>query len=287
MRTYDVGMVRLLALAALVACKPARSCAVSPCIAAAPISVRHGVVAWDDTLRGDTIECRWVTEISNVLLCGARDLSVLNSSLTRASIFIEGPGVYVGTIVARDSPIFVEQRAHVRGFDLLERHPGGHHPDLLGFYAALDAACAKDHALCADATEQAMRDLLEHAWAGRSQLVLVTFGGEGYLGDDIVISHEMLHAQYFTDPAYRDAIDAYWRELSEGAREIARTSLGQAYARDDDELISNELQAYVLMSGAEATTFAGLVTPHRAALLARLRARTIEPIQTELRAPRD
>jgi hypothetical protein len=129
-----------------------------------------------------------------------------------------------------------------------------------------------------------MRALIEGAWAKRSSFVVIAFAFHSTLPDDMVISHEMLHAQYFTDPKFRDVVDAYWTELAEPERKIVRERLGSFYNGKDDELMRNELQAYVLMSSTAGNPFADLVHPHREALTARLRAKGIQPVQTELRA---
>jgi len=271
-----------------------RSCLLdgkSPCLSPAPVSVRHGVLAWSDWLMGfgqqhepnDETECRWVAELPSVLLCASYDKSAMNAMLTRASIFIEGLQVAAGTVVARDSGVYRSNVSSIGGFDLLKRHPSGKHPDLVSYYAALDRACAKDRALCADAPEQAIREVLERAWADKPAFVVVTFACRGTVPDDMVISHELLHGQYFTDPAFRAVIDDYWASLAERDRAAVRELLGRLYDAHDDELMRNELQAYALMSGAESTVFSAVVDPHRAALLDALRARHIEPIQTELR----
>jgi len=263
----------------------------SPCLSAAPISVRHGVLAWSDWLTGfgdarepaDETECRWVAELPNVLLCASHDQSAMNGMLERAGIFIEGLQVKAGTIVKRDSDVFVSNAYAIGGYDLLKRHPSGKHLDLITYFAALDRECAKDRELCADAPEQAMRQLLERAWTNRSAFVLVTFACRGSVRDDKVISHELLHGQYFTDPAYRAVIDDYWVKLSDSDRADVRALLGRVYDGADDELMRNELQAYALMSGAESTVFKAIVPRHRQPLLDLLHARHIEPIQTELR----
>jgi hypothetical protein len=128
-----------------------------------------------------------------------------------------------------------------------------------------------------------MRELLERAWANKSAFVLVTFVCHGTVRDDKVISHELLHGQYFTDPAFHAAIDDYWATLPESDRADIRDTLGRLYDGADDELMRNELQAYALMSGAQTTIFKMVVPRHRQRLLDLLHARHVEPIQTELR----
>jgi len=271
-----------------------RSCLLdgkSPCLSPAPISVRHGVLAWSDWLTSfgdardgsDATECRWVAELPDVLLCASYEMSAMNAMLERAGIFIEGLQVKAGTIVKRDSDVFQSNAFSIGGYDLLKRHPSGKHLDLVTYFSALDRACAQDRELCADAREQAMRELLERAWANKPAFVVVTFACHGSVRDDKVISHELLHGQYFTDPTFRAVIDDYWAKLPEPDRADIRDTLGRVYDGADEELMRNELQAYALMSGAETTVFKMVVPRHRQRLLDALRARHVEPIQTELR----
>ena len=274
---------------------PWRSCLLdgtSPCVSAAPVHLDRELIAWSDWIgdhgaaHGDAhplgvTECRWVAELEQVLLCGSYDRRAMNPPLARAAIFIE----VRPQVIDRADRFYARYAAQVGGFDLRKDHPDPAQPDLLRYYAELDRACAADAALCADAPERAMRALLERAWTGKPGFVLVTFAHEGSIPDDEVVSHEILHAQYFTTPAYRGAIDAYWRGLTDLQRAVIRASLSGLYNASDEELMQNEFQAYVLMSGAERARLARFVGAHRAPMLALLAARGVAPIAVERRAP--
>ncbi len=273
-----------------------RSCLLdgkSPCVSPVAVRVSDGLLAWA-TWIGDyadthasefphgLTECRWVAELDHVLLCGSSDLQAMNPPLLRSSMFVEQrPGV----VVKHDDPQFLDLVERIGGFDLLEHQPDPSRPDLAHFYAALDVACASDRTMCADEPEQEMRTLLEHAWAGKPNLVLVTFASHSRIPVDETVSHEMLHAQYFTSAPFREVVDAYWAGLASAARDQVRAMLSPPYNGKDDELMRNELQAYMLMSGAETAHLRWLVGKHRAALLAKLAASGVTPIQVERRDP--
>ena len=271
-----------------------RSCLLdgaSPCLSTVPVRVRDGLLAWSSWIEAyadqhagelshGVTECRWVAELDQVLLCGSSDLEAMNPPLMRPSMFVEQrPRV----VVKRSDPQYLELVGLVGGFDLVKDHPDPARPDLLGFYAAVDAACATDRTSCADDREQAMRTLLERAWVDKPNLVLVTFASRSTIPVDETVSHEMLHAQYFTSPAFRQVVDAYWTNLPLGARNRVRAALSPPYNGQDDELMRNELQAYMLMSGAESAHLRRLVGTHRAPLLAQLAASGLAPIQVERR----
>jgi hypothetical protein len=275
---------------------PWRSCLLdgpAPCVSAAPVRLDRELLAWSDWIgeyaaaHGDehplgVTECRWVAELDQVLLCGSSDRRAMNPPLARAAIYIE---VRSDAVIDRADRFYLRYAAGVGGFDLRKDHPDPARPDLLAYYAALDRACADRAALCPDPRERAMRALLERAWAGKPGFVLVTFAHKGPIGDDEVVSHEILHAQYFATPAYRDAIDAYWRGLPNLERATVLAGLAGTYNVNDDELMQNEFQAYVLMSGGERALLGHLVDAHRGPLLERLAARGLAPLAVERRSP--
>jgi hypothetical protein len=263
----------------------------SPCISASPIRVGSELLAWSDGVGKyaeehggkhalGVTECRWVAEIQNTLLCASADLPTMNPPLLRAAIFIENkPRV----VVRKDSGIYRNLVRRVGGFDLLKKHPRGTHPDLLEWFAALDRECSGDRDMCADDGEKAMRTLLEGAWKDRPSFVLITFAHRSIIPDDEVVSHEMLHAQYFTDTAFREVVESYWNDLPESSKAEVRRVLGIVYNAKDDELMQNELQAYALMSGGDRSRFNTVARPHRAPLVERLAKRGVTPIVVERR----
>jgi len=261
-----------------------RSCLLdgkTPCVSGAPLKVGSELLAWSNWIgeRDHVTECRWVAEIANVLLCASTDLETMNPPLLRPAIFIENRP---RAIVSHNDPLYADLLTKIGGFDLLKRHPAGTHPDLMGYYAAIDRACAADKTVCEDAAERAMRELLERAWAGRDNFVVITFAARGSISDDEVVSHEMLHAQYFTDPGFRETIATYWNNLPKKTRDGIRRELGVVYSASDEELMQNELQAYALMSGAETSRFSSLVV-HREPLQKALADRGIIPIAVQRR----
>ena len=261
---------------------PWRSCLLdgaSPCVSTAPIRVASELVAWSDWLGEQPgVECRWVAELDHVLLCGSGEVGPINTALVRASIFVE---MRPRVVVERTDPMYVASLKLIAGHDLMKRHPDGR-PDLLQFYAALDRACAAQQAACADPSEQAMRRLLETIWVQHKDLVVLTFARHGPIADDETVSHEILHAQYFTDPKFREVITDYWWLLAEEDRKAVRRVLAGTYSTKDHELMQNEMQAYALMSGGERTRFRALLG-HRDALLRLLAERGIRPIAVQQR----
>jgi len=239
-----------------------RSClldGVSPCVSSVPIRVKDEWIAWSDWLgahareakstfpQGIT-ECRWVAELDAVLLCASSDTKTMNPPLMRAAMFTESrPGV----VVPRRDPLYTYLLGVVGGFDFPKTHPNPARPGLLDFYEAVDRACPQSKRSCLDPDEQAMRDLVERAWIDKPSFVLITFANGGAVGDMEALSHELAHAQYFTDERYRRAIEIYWNILSPGRQAQIRYGLGSSYNRKDDDLMQNEFQAYALEAHGE------------------------------------
>lgn len=65
------------------------------------------------------------------------------------------------------------------------------------------------------------------------------------------IAHELYHARYFSDAAYRAAVIAFWNErLSDRERDHVRAVLAPLYDSRNEDLVINEFQAYVLPATA-------------------------------------
>lgn len=62
-----------------------------------------------------------------------------------------------------------------------------------------------------------------------------------------ILTHELSHAEYYTNPAYRDWCRKFWREiLTERQREKLRAFLTRSgYDPGNEELMINEAQAYL------------------------------------------
>jgi hypothetical protein len=86
-----------------------------------------------------------------------------------------------------------------------------------------------------------------------------------------VLSHELPHAQYFLDIKYRQAVDKFWSEsVTEEDREKVKKVLGEAYNQNDDLLMRNEFQAFLLESRAAEDRLKDFVPLYRDKLIKRL-----------------
>lgn len=70
-------------------------------------------------------------------------------------------------------------------------------------------------------------------------------------GDDAALHHELLHAAFFTEENYRRVVKVFWKGLGAEQRAAIKLRLAVAYDVTDETLVLNEVQAYLLMAGAQ------------------------------------
>lgn len=132
-----------------------------------------------------------------------------------------------------------------------------------GFYYGHDYRVADLRRLWARAAAQnltlgpeelALRDVVERAALapeGAGAVITLPPPGEGlqdHRGRFAILRHELSHGLYFTDPTYAGMVDGFWRtRMSEAERATFRRFLAaQNYDTANDELVRNEMQAYLM-----------------------------------------
>jgi hypothetical protein len=195
--------------------------------------------------------------------------------LARASIYAQGLyGIPAGTVVSPDAPVVRTFIARAGGQDLRS-------DQLFAFYHAAAVRARRDGRYALTSAERRMRALVQrlaHYYGGRS-FVLLTFGLT--YEPTVVVGHELLHAQYFMEPGYRAAVEAYWCKLPWWQRSAVRRVLSPTYQKTNDALIKNEFQAYLLQRAAERATLADFVPAHRHRLRKHLRDAGHPPVRVD------
>ena len=197
----------------------------------------------EDARRGSfkTIDCAEIEEIRGAVLCLFADIAIGNLAFFRAASWIEGTrSAASGHFVADYFAYADAHKAYVDGFDLQ-----GH--DLAAYYHAATSACPRDKTACLNAYEtEVFEKFLIPLAEQRGDYVLL---GTSY-GRSGVVSHEILHAQYFLFPKFRAVVDCYFEDvLSEASRKEIRADLAKDYDVENGYLLRNEFQAYLLQSG--------------------------------------
>jgi len=255
-----------------------------------PVAVSTGVAVWNGEFESrttamrsagtsvtDYTECRETREIRGAYLCLSFNQVSMNLALGRASFFIEGLGdIARGTVVSQRDPQFRRYQRMIGGHDLKAA-------DLKRFHEAVTEKCRTDADYCPNAQETALFDsfILPIA-AQQPDMVVITYALESSMRYDEVVTHEILHAQYFLDAAFRQVVDTYWATSVPAAeKEAIKSALSEHYDRTDDLLMKNEFQAYMLMAGADMNLLSRYVGRHREPLMAALRAVSVTPIQVQ------
>lgn len=225
-------------------------------------------------------ECRETKEIKRTILCLSYMQEDMNYNLARASFFVEGLADWpTGEVINHSHRYLLRYSPMIGGHDLKLT-------DLLRFYQRVDEVCEETQSedYCLSSHEKEMyNNLITLLSEENEEAVVITFAVHSTLHYYEVVSHEVLHAQYFLDPAYRSVIDEYWEnDVSEQDKNLARRSLERYYNVHEDELLlKNEFQAYVLMANAEDNLLWFFLNSHRGPLLDKLKAKGAEPIQVQ------
>lgn len=229
-------------------------------------------------------ECREITEVPGTILCLVNDIPDVARFQGRASLFAEGAGVIDGrtvgrgTLADRNSAIARLYAQNIGGTDIRSE-------DLTAFYRRVEFACdcpsgCDSTSLCQSANtclDESEREFYEKVIApaerlGRPFTVIMAPYQMG-----IIAAHEVLHAQYFNQASYRQAVDDFWNtQMTSAQRQAVTEALAEGYDRTDSFLIRNEFQAYAFKS--EGSPFAHIGEDYGAALANYLRQRGVSPI---------
>ena len=119
--------------------------------------------------------------------------------------------------------------------------------------------------VCLNAIESALFERFLVPLAAQRPHLVILAARYGSMG---VISHEILHGQYFLFAKFRAVADCYFDHvLDEAARKSGRADLASEYDVANPYLLRNEFQAY-LLQGDRAAHLEPLRRTDRARLLA-------------------
>ena len=220
-----------------------------------PITVAESGV-WVETLKAqleaegnpyapennDRTWCRELKDIPHTFVCAAFNTQTINRAFSRISIFAEGmtdwpPGVvYSWNDPSTRYPMLIGPAGHDLRFS-----------DVQKFYRELDAVCAQDKSLCPEAIETTLRSYIETRDVGGNDATIISIGLDERSYKNI-LSHELIHAQYFQNPKFAEVIRGYWDAHHEDKEWIGfvRSELGQFYDLTNPLVMMNEVAAYSL-----------------------------------------
>lgn len=201
-------------------------------------------------------ECAPVAEFPGAVLCLFAHSMMMNDIFRGAANAIEAPRGMAGRSALLGIDFRVDDLTAYRDRRYPDGNPGGD----------AESAAGREHAFLFEALPQLTGQL------GARSVIAAAWGNMP------TIAHELHHARYFSDAAYRAAVAAYWNEhLSDTERAQIRSVLGSLYDSRNDDLIINEFQAYAL-PGTASPWVRDLNQKYRAPLREFLRTRGFEPL---------
>ncbi len=227
------------------------------------------------------VDCAPVKEVDHTVVCIFNSPIFMNMALARASLMMESDAG------------FISDREHLDGVNggiasQAEGHdiPGA---DLRRFWEAYQASRESQPPLENTTYDPDFLKIEEEFWtrfvvpqlANDPNTILIATNAR----DDMaaIVSHEILHAQYFAEPEFRVISHRFWlQQVTDTDREAIKTSLKPFYNTDDDDLVANEFQAYVLMHRAEQRLLKEFVPRYRQPLWDAMTAAGLRPIQARI-----
>ena len=221
-------------------------------------------------------ECASLNEIKGAYLCASLYVRHTNEALVRASLFVEGVLDNPKGNIAKFSSLSYQKGVRlVGGHDLTS-------DDLKDFWQKLAVACRTGGPdVCPSKREtEFFEDFINPKLAKNEKFVIISYGLRSHMEWPEVVTHEIMHAQYFLQVGFRNTVDNFWtNKVSDGDKELMANALSQYYDVKNPLLLKNEFQAYILMSGAESSFLGQFVKKFRAPLMADMKANGVNPVQ--------
>lgn len=210
------------------------------------------------------IECAELASLPGAFIACAFYQRDLNETFTRAGLFMgAGKGFAPGMIPsARDYTLLNYQKL-VAGHNLPGRV-------IIDFGRALEV----DSDGPTPAEAGFLNTFLKHPSVRErdGEFYVIGVSVQSMKPQDSVISHEIFHAYRYLRPRYRAIIDLFWRErISAADRASITVEIGRGYNVDDEDLVIDEFQAYLLQENAGRDRARAFVPTYRDALIEALR----------------
>lgn len=211
------------------------------------------------------MKCAQVLELPGAYLCASNSQQQMNKTFTRMGIFWgSGKDFPPGTFLSNENSVLKRLEETIAGHNL----PGG---VISNYFVAADHQSPAD---CLNVEERGFeKGFIESpeisALAGR--YYLIAFSANSVLDYRVVVNHEIHHAQYYLHPELKAAINDFWKnQVTEEDKGVIREMLGTVYNEQNEDLMIDEFQAYILQEDAEHAMLAHFVESYRARLIAQL-----------------
>jgi radical SAM superfamily enzyme YgiQ (UPF0313 family) len=218
------------------------------------------------------MECVEIKDLKGLILCASSKKNLMNKAFSRPTVFAEGDSqLEKGKIVSTDSEAYLKSLTEISGHDLLSNQ-------LLSFWTELQQVCQWQDICPTPEEEEMFKEVVLPMSQKQEPFVVIAYSVNGDWS--YVLSHELPHAQYFLDIKYRQAVDSFWSEtVTEEDRAKVKKVLGEAYNPNDDVLMRNEFQAFLLESRAAEDRLKDFVPLYRDKLIKQLEEAGSAPLK--------
>jgi hypothetical protein len=204
------------------------------------------------------LECVEISELPGAYLCSAFYQRDMNDVFTRMGLFMgAGKGIKKFALVPQEDHTLANYKKLVAGHNL----PGS---IVTAFAQAANDASEFESAF--------LKPFLEKVAEKKEKFYLIAFSIQNMKSHQNVISHEIFHAQYYLNNGYNKVVNEFWQnDVTKEDKALIYETLGKAYNTDDEDLIIDEFQAYLLQQEAGSDRLRALVEKHKSTLEAQLK----------------
>lgn len=214
-------------------------------------------------------ECRETSELDHAYLCLSQTRREMNMMFARVTLYFESSDPSSkGHIVSHDNNDLAYYRSALTGNDLKLSQ-------FLIFHKEVMKKCSETHQdpkYCLSLEEKDMFNSLIFPLVGvAKEAVVITFAQDNR-NHMSTAAHEFMHAQYFLNSKYKEAIIGYWNSMKDSERQDVVDILSRYYDKNDSGLMANEFGAYMLQSFNPRNLLYDFLLEHRGPLLKKVGA---------------
>lgn len=191
--------------------------------------------------------CAAIKEINTTFLCVSSSRAVMNQMFTRVGFYWGTANGYpAGTLISNSDPVLAAYNKVITGQNL----PGEIISD---FYAQVLRLPRSDKSLNSSESEF-LNNVLKSDQIKKLKNRYAVIGIAADLASyEKNLVHETQHAKYYTWNAYRNNVNEFWKiHVTETDKRDIRNALSIAYNSEDEKVVIDEFQAYMLEDDSEA-----------------------------------
>ncbi len=209
--------------------------------------------------------CAEVSEIPNSFICSFKSKIEMNDSLIRIGFFTgTADGIPKGTLISNIDPKVDAYKKMIGGHTLTSDDIS-----LFGHAASIIADSQKKlNSLEADFFATIISNI--HASKPDAKYAVIAFANESE-NTELIVRHEISHTKYYLEPNYKEVVMNFWKNsVSDSDKDEIRSILGKTYNAEDDNIIIDEFQAYLMQGEGRVNQLEKFIPKYKLQLLRHL-----------------